>query len=347
MIQIERDVPLGPLTTFRIGGPARHFAEIRTEPELAEALDFAEAKSVPIFALGGGSNLLIPDCGFAGLVLHMVLTGPMKGGANQLEVPAGMNWDALVRHVCEMGLSGMECLAGIPGLVGASPIQNIGAYGQEVAQAILSVRAYDRQSRRFTTLLREDCGFAYRESIFNTSQRNRYLITSVTFVFDADAKPNLTYPDLRNHFVANRDPDPLEVYEAVRTIRRTKGMILLADGDEGVEDTRSGGSFFKNPVVPLSSLTRVAEALDLPEERIPRYPASDGQVKLPAAWLLDRAGFPRGFIDGEAGISTRHTLALINRGGASQTDIVRLRDRIRDAVQSRFHIALEQEPVEP
>ncbi len=346
-MHLLENVPLAPRTTFRIGGPARWLAEVRTEDDLTEALAFATTRNLPLFALGGGSNLLIPDGGFDGLVLHLDLQGSLERTGNLVDVPAGTDWDFLVRTLCEQNLCGMECLAGIPGLAGASPIQNIGAYGQEAAETIHTVRAYDRHTRQFVTLPREACRFAYRSSLFNTTARNRYFITRVTFALDPAARPNLTYADLRAHFAGNPNPTPLEVYTAVREIRRAKGMILLPDGAEGVDDTRSAGSFFKNPIVPASVVGTIAEALALPEESIPRYPAPGGMVKLPAAWLLERAGFHRAFAMGQAGISSRHTLALINRGNARYADLARLRDHIVATVQARFHLTLEQEPVEP
>ena len=348
MVSITQDVPLAHRTTFGIGGPARFFAEIKSEDDLLEALRFAEFEALPLLILGGGSNLLIPDSGFPGIVLHLALTGPIEHDTNLIEAPAGTDWNQLVQKLCQQGMSGMECLAGIPGLVGASPIQNIGAYGQEVSQTFHAVRAYDREQRRFVTLTKEDCRFAYRQSIFNTTHRKRYIITRVTFALDPRATPNLSYPDLRSCFAsATHTPTPLEVYEAVRTIRQAKGMLLLPSGAPGAEDTRSAGSFFKNPIVHPSALSCIATALKIPESSVPRYPASDGQIKLPAAWLLDQVGFHKSYIDGQAGISSRHTLALINRGQATYADIARLRDRIVQTVQSRFNLTLEQEPVEP
>lgn len=347
MLRLAENVSLAPYTTFRIGGPARYFADIVSEAELLEALAFAADQRVPLFALGGGSNLLIPDAGFPGLVLHLKFAGCVEHHGAHVEAPAGMDWDALVYDLCGKGLCGMECLAGIPGLVGASPIQNIGAYGQEVAETIHTVRAYDRETGQFTTLTREDCGFSYRASIFNTSRRNRYFITRVSFVLSPEARPNLTYTDLRTHFAGVPSPTALDVYSAVRQIRRAKGMLLLPDGAEGVEDTRSAGSFFKNPIVPHSAVARIAQALSIPEASVPRYPAANGLVKLPAAWLVEQAGFHKGYTLGEAGISSRHTLALINRGHATFADIARLRDRILATVAARFHLTLEQEPVEP
>ena len=338
MLQIQEQIRLAPHTTLQVGGPARFYAEINTEAELLEALAFTG----PIFVLGGGSNVLVPDSGFDGLVLHLTIAGPIVDNGPLVEVPAGTEWDALVLNLCEQGRSGMECLAGIPGLVGGAPIQNIGAYGQEVAETIHSVRAYDRQSREFVVLPREACHFAYRSSLFNTTERNRYIVTSVIFALDPEAKPNLTYADLRNHFGPAATPTPMEVYGAVRQIRATKGMLLV----EGDPDCRSAGSYFKNPIVPPQALAPIASALGIQESSIPSYPAPAGNIKLPAAWLLDRAGFHKSFTLGEAGISSRHTLALINRGHATYADITRLRALIVETVASRFGIPLEQEPVE-
>jgi UDP-N-acetylmuramate dehydrogenase len=347
-MHIVQQTPLAPRTTLRIGGPARFFAEIATESDLLAALEYAAAHRLPLFVLGGGSNLLVPDEGFPGLVLHLAIDGPIERRGDLFDVPAGVHWDTFVRSVCELGISGIECLAGIPGLVGASPIQNIGAYGEDVSQTIHSVRAYDRHAGCFITLQRDQCGFAYRESLFNTTQRNRYIITRVVFSLDPAARPNLTYADLRSHFAgAATPPTPLDVYHAVRQIRDAKGMLLPDNDFEASPDTRSAGSFFKNPIVPLSALAVIAESLSIPESAIPRYPAPDGQVKLPAAWLLDQAGFHKSYVLGEAGISSRHTLALINRGHATCADIIRLRDRILDTIRTRFHLVLEQEPVEP
>jgi UDP-N-acetylmuramate dehydrogenase len=259
------------------------------------------------------------------------------------QVPAGLDWDAFVLKTVEAGISGIECLAGIPGLVGGSPIQNIGAYGQEVSTSISFVRVLDLETLNFLTLPAEQCGFAYRRSIFNTTHCNRYVVTGVTFQFDLDATPKLTYADLQRHFAGqDQAPKPLDVYHAVREIRYGKGMLIV----EGEPDCRSAGSFFKNPVVPQSALDNIASTLGISAEKIPHWPAGAGEIKLPAAWLLDRAGFHKGFIMGEAGISSRHTLALINRGDASFADIAALRDSIQREVKTRFGIMLEQEPVQ-
>nr|WP_218623983.1 UDP-N-acetylmuramate dehydrogenase [Granulicella sp. dw_53] len=343
-------VALAPYTTFQIGGPARFFCEIHAESALLEAVQFARQQGLAIFVLGGGSNLLVSDAGFNGLVLHLAIDTPARTTPNDryvdITVPAGLDWNAFVLQVCEHGISGVECLAGIPGMVGGSPIQNIGAYGQEVANTIHSVRALDLETLTFVSLSREACGFAYRRSIFNSTHRGRYIVIQVTFRFDATATPNLTYTDLAKHFAAQLEsgqtPKPMEVYDAVRAIRYNKGMLVV----EGEQDSRSAGSFFKNPVVSSATLDLLAANLAIEPTSIAHWPAERGQIKLAAAWLLERAGFHKGFTLGEAGISSRHTLALINRGHATARDIATLRDTIQQEVKSRFNIQLEQEPVQ-
>jgi UDP-N-acetylmuramate dehydrogenase len=346
-VQFQEFIPLAPYTTLRIGGPARFFCEVTTEAELLEAVTFARQHSLPLFVLGGGSNLLVSDSGFDGLVLHMAISTPTQtistGDHLDVTAAAGSDWNTFVLDICEQGISGVECLAGIPGSVGGTPVQNVGAYGQEVANTITHVRILDLETLAFTTLTHEQCGFAYRRSIFNTTHRSRYIVTQVIFRFDRSAGPNLIYADLQRHF-AGRDHilKPIDVYHAVREIRHGKGMLIV----EGEADSRSAGSFFKNPVVPQSVLTNISKTLGTSADKIPHWPAGEGQVKLAAAWLLDQAGFHKGFVMGRVGISSRHTLALINRGHATFSDIADLRDAIQREVYSRFNIQLEQEPVQ-
>jgi UDP-N-acetylmuramate dehydrogenase len=347
LIQIQEFVSLAPYTTLRIGGKARYFCEVTSEAQLLEALDFAQERSLPLFVLGGGSNLLVSDAGFDGLVIRMGIVGPVQsvedGGIVEFRVSAGVEWDDFVLQVCEQGISGVECLAGIPGLVGGTPVQNVGAYGQEVAETIVSVTALDLKSGSFVVMPREACGFAYRRSVFNSSAKGRYIVTAVTSQFDRENRPKLQYADLQKHFAGVvSEPTSLDVYHAVREIRHGKGMLLV----EGEPDCRSAGSFFKNPVVNEAVLTQIAENLGVEVAGIPHWPAGVGMVKLPAAWLLDQAGFHKGFAMGAAGISSRHTLALINRGDATFTDIAALRDAIQAEVEKRFGIRLEQEPVQ-
>lgn len=345
-LSIQEHVLLAPYTTLHIGGPARFFCEVETEAELLEAIHFARLHSLKLFTLGGGSNLLIGDSGFDGLVLHIALRTPTEtasaGKYTDYTVSAGTDWNGFVLEVCEQGISGVECLAGIPGSVGGTPVQNVGAYGQEVADTITTVRAFDLETSAFVSLSHAQCSFAYRSSLFNTTHRNRYIVTQVTFRFDSTATPKLAYADLQRHFAERAAPTPMEIYHAVREIRHRKGMLIV----EGEADCRSAGSFFKNPIVPASTLASIATNLNLPAENIPHWPAADGNVKLPAAWLLEQAGFYKGFQQGNAGISSRHTLALINRGHATAADIVQLRDAIQHQVKARFNIQLEQEPVQ-
>ncbi len=346
---------LAPYTTLGVGGPARWFARVTQPTELLEALPFARARRLPVFVMGGGSNLLVSDGGFPGLVVHALFGAraivhpaaqsyqPSKNPAMMaVTVDAGMVWDTFVLSICEQEISGVECLAGIPGLVGGSPIQNIGAYGQEVASSIRSVTALDLETQEYVVLGRDACGFGYRSSVFNTTQRDRYIVTAVEFQFDLHARPVLAYADLARHFAgASNAPTPSEIYHAVRTIRARKGMLLV----EGGLDARSAGSFFKNPVVDDGAVARVAHTAGIPRAEIPHWPADDGRVKLSAAWLMERAGFHKGFAMGRAGLSSKHVLAIVNRGSATAAEIVALRDAVAREVEGRFGIRLEQEPV--
>ncbi|MBS1799470.1 MAG: UDP-N-acetylmuramate dehydrogenase [Acidobacteria bacterium] len=345
-VNIRQNVPLAPYTTLGIGGPASYFAEITSEAALVEAVGFARERNLALFTVGGGSNLLVADSGFDGFVLHIAIDGPtgitIDGDTALHTVAAGVEWNAFVLSVCNEEISGVECLAGIPGSVGGTPVQNVGAYGQEVAETIDFVRALDLHSMTFVDLPRDQCGFSYRRSIFNSTARGRYIVTAVTFRFDLSRRPRLTYADLTRHF-GDQQPTPIEVYHAVREIRYGKGMLLVS----GEPDSRSAGSFFKNPIVPRETIDRIATALHLSADKVPHWPADANTVKLPAAWLLERAGFVKGYTMGEAGISSRHTLALINKGKAKAADVFALRDAIQLKVKTIFDIALEQEPVEP
>jgi UDP-N-acetylmuramate dehydrogenase len=266
-----------------------------------------------------------------------------ESGHSIISAAAGEDWDGLVAYAVAAGYAGVECLSGIPGTVGGTPVQNVGAYGQEVSQTIVRVRAFDRKTTQFVNLTASACGFSYRRSIFNTSERERYVVSRVDYALRKDAPANFVYADLAKYFAARNVPAPTlaEVRVAVRSIRAQKGMLLVP----GDADCRSAGSFFKNPVVPVSKLDSLALELGIEKQGIPAYPAQDSEVKLSAAWLIERAGFARGYALGNAGISSRHTLALINRGGASAAEVTALRDRIKEAVASRFAIRLEPEPV--
>ncbi len=345
-MQFLEDVPLAPYTTFQIGGPARWFAEAASEDDIAAGIAFARKRELPLFVLGGGSNLLVSDAGFSGLVLHVALRGIASGerdGRSIVTAAAGEDWDGLVAYAVAAGLAGFECLSGIPGTVGGTPVQNVGAYGQEVSQTIVTVRAFDRKATKFVDMPASSCGFSYRRSIFNTTERSRYIVSRVDYALLRNAPANFVYADLTRYFSARGVVAPTlsEVREAVRSIRAQKGMLLVP----GDADCRSAGSFFKNPVVPVSVLDSLAQELGVEKQSIPAYPAQKGEVKLSAAWLIERAGFAKGYALGNAGISSRHTLALINRGGASAAEVTALRDKVIGAVASRFAVHLEPEPV--
>jgi UDP-N-acetylmuramate dehydrogenase len=338
------NVPLAPYTTFKIGGPARWFAEAASEADILGGVAFARDHGLSLFALGGGSNLLVADAGYDGLVLRVALRGTTEFFESDkvvFRVAAGEDWDQFVTKAVTQDCAGVECLAGIPGTVGGTPVQNVGAYGQEVSETVCRVRLFDLLAGEFVEKNVDDCGFAYRQSLFNTTARGRFLVTRVDYALTPGGEPTLHYADLKRYFEGrNATPSVAEVAVAVRKIRRQKGMFLV----EGDPDCASAGSFFKNPVVDETALARIATAVP-PGTPIPKYPAPEGKVKLAAAWLLEQAGFTKGFGNGRAGISSRHTLALVNRGGAKAADILELSSRIVAAVEEKFGVRLEREPV--
>lgn len=343
---IRENVALGPLTTLGVGGAARYFVAAANEADVAESVRWARERGLPLFVLGGGSNLLVSDEGFPGLVVQMAIQGVRERGEGIFEVGAGEVWDEFVTRMVTAGMQGVECLAGIPGSVGGTPVQNVGAYGQEVAETIVSVRAFDRKTGEFLELDREACKFRYRKSLFNKDEPERYIVTGVHYKLHPNGQPQVTYGDIKQYFSNTKKAADLKtVADVVRQIRRGKGMLIV----EGDPDCRSAGSFFKNPVVGSGRLHEVAGAAGVGEEAVPHWPAGHGEaepaVKLSAAWLIERAGFGKGFKDGAAGISSRHTLALINRGGATAADIERLQARIQDGVWVKFGVELEREPV--
>ena len=340
-MKIQENVPLARLTTFGIGGPARWFVAAATETEIVDALGWARERSLPLFVLGGGSNLLVSDAGFRGLVLRVALMGvdfAEDAGRGLYRVAAGEDWDAFVSRAVQENCAGVECLAGIPGTVGGTPVQNVGAYGQEVSETIERARVLDLESLSFREMPASECGFSYRNSLFNSTAKGRFLVVRVDYRLRSDGQANLRYADLQKVFPAGSEPSLAEVARAVRKIRRSKGMLLV-DGDE---DCRSAGSFFKNPIISQGYFAELTAKL---KQEPPHYPADAGQVKLPAAWLIEKAGFAKGFSLGRAGISSRHTLALVNRGGATAAELLALRDAIAARVEARFGIALQMEPV--
>ncbi|HEX8736856.1 MAG TPA: UDP-N-acetylmuramate dehydrogenase [Pyrinomonadaceae bacterium] len=344
-LKIEENVSLAPLTTLKIGGAARFFVSARSESEVVEAIRFARENSLEIFVLGGGSNVLISDKGFDGLVLQIALKGVSAfqepDGTVYVKAQAGEDWDELVAFCVEKNLAGIECLSGIPGLVGGTPVQNVGAYGQEVSETIVSVRVFDRKNNELTELTNAGCGFAYRASIFNTSEKNRYIVLGVTYALKYGGAPKIVYRDLQNFF-GDKEPDLAETREAVLKIRAEKSMVI----NENDPNSRSAGSFFKNPLVSnikFALIAERAEALGIKE--VPRFYVDDETVKIPAAWLIEKSGFQKGLRRGNAGLSTRHTLAIINTGGATAADILNLKDEIQSKVKENFGVRLVPEPV--
>lgn len=342
-MEIRENISLAPFTTFGIGGPARWFAEAATEDDVAEAAAWARERCAALFVLGGGSNLLVADQGFDGLVLRVALRGIEAGDeAGVLRAAAGELWEACVRRSLDAEWAGIECLSGIPGTVGGTPVQNVGAYGQEVAPVIERVRVFDLGDSAWVDLSAAECGFAYRQSRFNTTDRGRFVVTRVDYRLTPGGAPALRYGELQRAVEAAHSggqPTLGEVAAIVREIRRGKGMLIV----EGDPDCRSAGSFFKNPVIAREKVCEIAAATG----REPaHFPADDANcVKIPAAWLIEQAGFAKGFALGNAGISSRHTLALVNRGGARAEEIVALAETIAAAVEQRFGIRLEMEPV--
>jgi UDP-N-acetylmuramate dehydrogenase len=327
-------------TTLRLGGPARAWVRATTEAELVSALSSVEG---PALVLGGGSNLVVADAGFDGTVVEVATSGvradveddrddPTCGGV-LVTVAAGESWDAFVAQAVEHGWVGVEALAGIPGLVGATPIQNVGAYGQEVAQTVARVRVWDRVLRGVRTFAHADCGFGYRTSRFKADP-GRHVVLDVTFQLTrASLGAPVQYAELARALgvrPGQRAPLP-DVRQAVLGLRRGKGMVL----DPADHDTWSAGSFFTNPVV---------DAAEVPEGA-PAWPQPDGQVKTSAAWLIERAGFGKGYGTGAVSLSTKHTLALTNRGGATTEQLLALARELRDGVETAYGIRLVNEPV--
>lgn len=348
--RISQQVPLAPYTTLRIGGPARYFLRAESVEELTEALDWAIEHRIPVLLLGGGSNLLVADRGFPGLVVHIQLRGielRREGESVILEAAAGEDWDQLVAFAVANNLGGIECLSGIPGLVGATPIQNVGAYGQDVSQTIIDLKAFDRQSRSLITLSNAQCEFEYRQSRFKGREPDRFVILSVRYRLTPEARPCTIYPDVQRYLEQRglAEPTLAEAREAVISIRRTKAMVV--DPDE--PDSRSAGSFFTNPILTdkehQAFLERArARGLAGETERIPTYPAGPGRVKLSAAWLIEHAGFRKGWVHGNVGISRKHTLAIVNRGAGRAREVRELVSLIQQSVAENFSVRIVPEP---
>jgi UDP-N-acetylmuramate dehydrogenase len=346
---------LAPLTTLRLGGPAPRIVDATGEHELIAATVAADDASEPLLLIGGGSNLVIADAGFPGTVVRILTHGIEThdrddvgdhDGDVEVRVSAGEPWDGVVAETVAAGLRGLECLSGIPGSTGATPIQNVGAYGASVADVISSVRVFDRRKQQIVELSPAECGFGYRASRFKHDDLDRYLVLSVAFLLErAATSAPIRYAELARRLgVELGDGAPLQaVRDTVLELRRSKGMVLDPDDPDSV----SAGSFFTNPILAAD---RFQTLVDTVAARLgsdvapPSWPEVDGRIKTSAAWLIERAGFTRGYGTGSVGLSSRHTLAIINRGGATSAELVELARTIQRGVRDAFGVTLQPEP---
>lgn len=349
-LDIRSDVPLAAETTLGVGGAARTYASAMKPSELVEILGEARQSDQPVFILGGGSNVVVADTGFDGMVVRVddyrmdVDVDP--DGRAHLTVGAGVEWDELVEFCCTDRLAGLECLSGIPGRVGAAPIQNIGAYGQEIAERLVAVQVVDRATGTLHRIPADECGFGYRSSHFKGAWRDRYVVVAIELVLHKGGAPTLRYAELRRELGVGEDSDALPDLHTVRStvlrIRRRKAMVV----DPNEPNSRSAGSFFVNPILSRDEAALIRTRMDVDlAEAMPSWATDDGRIKLSAGWLIERAGFERGFAFGRAGLSQRHALAIINRGEARAADIVALASLVRRGVRKAFGLTLEPEPV--
>jgi UDP-N-acetylenolpyruvoylglucosamine reductase len=344
-MEIRENVALAPLTTFKVGGPARYFGEATTVAEVSQAVEFARGKGLPLLVLGGGSNLVVADAGWPGFVLKIAIDGiheRQEDGQAIFDVGAGEEWDKFVAHAVGRNCAGVECLSGIPGSVGGTPVQNVGAYGEEVSETITSVLAFDLKDGQLREFCNEACGFSYRASIFNTTDRGRFIILTVTYALSLGGEPRIQYADLKKHFAGwSQTPTLGDTRHAVRQIRATKGMLITA----GDDDCRSAGSFFKNPLLSQSQFEELSKLAEGKGLHIASYPTADAQRKVSAAWLVEHSGFGKGFSSGQVGLSRKHALAIVNLGSATAAEIVALKDHIQERVKDIWGVALHPEPV--
>ena len=352
-MNLRENVRLAPYTTLQLGGPARYFVECASESEVRVALAHARERGLAAFVLGGGSNVVFGDAGFPGVVLHVAIggiafgEGDGPGGAPEISAGAGADWDTLVRGAVERGWTGVECLSGIPGTVGGTPIQNVGAYGQEVAETLVRVTCLDRATLERRTFTAAECEFGYRDSRFKRRDRGRYVVLDVTLRLERDTPPRVRYPELRDAIARAGSLDGAAPAGAVRLVRQTvlalrraKSMVL----DPADPNARSAGSFFMNPVLSPEAFAELERRWQRAggTSAIPSFPAG-AAVKVPAAWLVEHAGFPKGYRRGGAGVSARHALALVNLSGTS-AELVALAEAIQVGVEQRFGVRLECEP---
>lgn len=346
--KLRENVLLKPYTTLEVGGQSRYFVEAKDEETVFEAVAWAKKENLPLFILGGGSNLVIADEGFSGLVLHINTQGvetKLQDSKVFVTAKAGETWDDFVALTVKNNWQGIECLSGIPGKVGATPIQNVGAYGQEVKDTITQLQAYDRETEKIICFSNKECLFSYRQSFFKSDAKDRYIILSVTYLLSLIASPAITYPELEKYILENISLNPTlkDVREGVLTLRRSKAMVV----DALEPDSKSVGSFFMNPIVDKEKLLLIKEKLAKEDfiGNIPEFSAAEGKVKLSAAWLIERAGFKKGYRKGSVAISSRHALALVNKGNGTAREIYLLAEEIQGKVKEKFNVSLEKEPI--
>ncbi len=345
---VQENIPLAPLTTLKIGGAAKYFVAAKDASEAQEAVAWARTRDLPVFVLGGGSNLLIADAGWPGMVLKVAIAGIQRRpeldekGRAIFDVGAGETWDKFVSDAVRARCAGVECLSGIPGSVGGTPVQNVGAYGQEVSETIESVQVLDLKDGQLRELCNEACQFAYRSSIFNKGEPGRFIVLSAAYGLVPEGDPRISYADLKRHFDGWATmPTLAETREAVRHIRALKGM-LITPGDP---DCQSAGSFFKNPVLSEAQHEDLIKRAAARRLNVPSYPALESHKKVSAAWLVEHSGFAKGYGFGRVGISSKHALAIVNRGGATAAEVLALKDQIQHRVEEIWGVCLEPEPV--
>ncbi len=342
-MELQENVALGPRTTLGVGGFARYLVEARSEGDILQALSFATQRGVGVRVLGGGSNVVISDAGFDGLVICIALGGltwAVDGEHTQLEVAAGEPWDRVVEQAVARNLAGLEGLSGIPGSTGATPIQNVGAYGQEVSETVVLVRAVDRSTRQAVELGAAECRFGYRDSFFKSEAPERFVVTSVRFRLATRRPPRPRYPDLQRELEARGIDVPTlqQLRDSVLAVRSKKSMLLDAHDENG----RSCGSFFLNPIVTREQADRVRQ--QSAPAIAPTYPQPDGTVKLAAGWLIEQSGFHKGLRLGNVGLSTKHALAIVAHAGASASEVMAFAEQLSAGVAARFGITLSPEP---
>lgn len=339
-IQPQSNQNLARFTTFELGGPAHYFFEASTDAQVESAVRYARSQSLQLFVLGGGSNLVVSDAGVSGLVLRMATQGISvvadRDSSAILRASAGVPWDDFVKAAVDRDLVGLECLSGIPGSVGATPIQNVGAYGQEVAQTLVRVEAYDSIENRRVSFERDECELSYRHSRFKAADANRYVILNVEFELRKQPPAVPRHAELAA-LLDHEHSTVQQIRRAVLDLRAKKQMR----SDDPATRQRCAGSFFVNPIVEPEHARRL---LDGPGRDMPSYPMPDGRIKLAAAWFIERAGFPRGTTDGHVGLSPHHCLVLVAHERANSSELVAFAQRIRAAVFTRFGVALEPEP---